>query len=204
MTIGQRLAAARQHANLTQNTVAAELHVARQTISSWETERTYPDMTSIVALAKLYRLSLDDLIREDTDLMKAWTKKDAALREARVLYRVSMMLDVGFMLLLLGLCINAPGFAMDDGVGLLLLLMAFTNVLALSRARRYYQTMQAEQSLPKWVWRTVVFSLVVLMIVTRILHFRYAIAVIGIGYAVFAMVMFWPDMHRPFRRHKAA
>jgi DNA-binding XRE family transcriptional regulator len=58
MTIGQRLAAARQHANLTQNTVAAELHVARQTISSWETERTYPDMMSIVALAKLYRLSL--------------------------------------------------------------------------------------------------------------------------------------------------
>ncbi|GEK07692.1 helix-turn-helix transcriptional regulator [Schleiferilactobacillus harbinensis] len=204
MTIGQRLAAARQHANLTQNTVAAELHVARQTISSWETERTYPDMMSIVALAKLYRLSLDDLIREDTDLMKAWTKKDAALREARVLYRVSMMLDVGFMLLLLGLCINAPGFAMDDGVGLLLLLMAFTNVLALSRARRYYQTMQAEQSLPKWVWRTVVFSLVVLMIVTRILRFRYAIAVIGIGYAVFVMVMFWPDIHRPFRRHKAA
>jgi uncharacterized membrane-anchored protein len=136
--------------------------------------------------------------------MKAWTKKDAALREARVLYRVSMMLDVGFMLLLLGLCINAPGFAMDDGVGLLLLLMAFTNVLALSRARRYYQTMQAEQSLPKWVWRTVVFSLVVLMIVTRILRFRYAIAVIGIGYAVFVMVMFWPDIHRPFRRHKAA
>lgn len=204
MTIGQRLAAARQHANLTQNTVAAELHVARQTISSWETERTYPDMMSIVALAKLYRLSLDDLIREDTDLMKAWTKKDAALREARVLYRVSMMLDVGFMLLLLGLCINAPGFAMDDGVGLLLLLMAFTNVLALSRARRYYQTMQAEQSLPKWVWRTVVFSLVVLMIVTRILRFRYAIAVIGIGYAAFVMVMFWPDIHRPFRRHKAA
>lgn len=204
MTIGQRLAAARQHANLTQNTVAAELHVARQTISSWETERTYPDMMSIVALAKLYRLSLDDLIREDTDLMKAWTKKDAALREARVLYRVSMMLDVGFMLLLLGLCINAPGFAMDDGVGLLLLLMAFTNVLALSRARRYYQTMQAEQSLPKWVWRTVVFSLVVLIIVTRILRFRYAIAVIGIGYAVFVMVMFWPDIHRPFRRHKAA
>ena len=204
MTIGQRLAAARQHANLTQNTVAAELHVARQTISSWETERTYPDMMSIVALAKLYRLSLDNLIREDTDLMKAWTKKDAALREARVLYRVSMMLDVGFMLLLLGLCINAPGFAMDDGVGLLLLLMAFTNVLALSRARRYYQTMQAEQSLPKWVWRTVVFSLVVLMIVTRILRFRYAIAVIGIGYAVFVMVMFWPDIHRPFRRHKAA
>lgn len=204
MTIGQRLAAARQHANLTQNTVAAELHVARQTISSWETERTYPDMMSIVALAKLYRLSLDDLIREDTDLMKAWTKKDAALREARVLYQVSMMLDVGFMLLLLGLCINAPGFAMDDGVGLLLLLMAFTNVLALSRARRYYQTMQAEQSLPKWVWRTVVFSLVVLMIVTRILRFRYAIAVIGIGYAVFVMVMFWPDIHRPFRRHKAA
>lgn len=204
MTIGQRLAAARQHANLTQNTVAAELHVARQTISSWETERTYPDMMSIVALAKLYRLSLDDLIREDTDLMKAWTKKDAALREARVLCRVSMMLDVGFMLLLLELCINAPGFAMDDGVGLLLLLMAFTNVLALSRARRYYQTMQAEQSLPKWVWRTVVFSLVVLMIVTRILRFRYAIAVIGIGYAVFVMVMFWPDIHRPFRRHKAA
>ena len=90
MTIGQRLSTARQHSELTQNDVAGVLHVTRQTISSWETERTYPDMMSIVALAKLYRLSLDDLIREDTDLMKAWTKKDAALREARVLYRVSM------------------------------------------------------------------------------------------------------------------
>ena len=82
MTIGQRLATARQHSELTQNDVAAVLHVTRQTISSWETERTYPDITSLVTLAELYHLSLDNLIREDKDMIKAWQDKEAALRDA--------------------------------------------------------------------------------------------------------------------------
>ena len=52
---------------MTQEQTAAHIGVTRQTLSSWENGKTYPDIVSLIKLSDLYRLSLDDLLnREDS------------------------------------------------------------------------------------------------------------------------------------------
>ena len=60
MTIGQKLRAARDRAGLTQESAAEALGVSRQTLSSWENDRSYPDIAATITLSGLYGLTLDE------------------------------------------------------------------------------------------------------------------------------------------------
>ncbi|GEK90777.1 hypothetical protein AKA01nite_03990 [Alkalibacterium kapii] len=75
MKIGQKLKEKRQQANLTQKQLADILHVSRQTISSWEVGRTYPDLDVLVAISELYSIPLDDLLKDDSTMVEDITKK---------------------------------------------------------------------------------------------------------------------------------
>ena len=66
MSLGNILFDVRKKKGLSQEEVAEKLGVSRQTISKWETEETVPDIYQAKKLAKIYGLSLDELI--DTDL----------------------------------------------------------------------------------------------------------------------------------------
>ena len=68
MNLGNNLFQARKKAGLSQETVAEKLGVSRQTISKWETDETVPDIYQSKKLAKLYNLSLDELIEFDVDI----------------------------------------------------------------------------------------------------------------------------------------
>lgn len=68
MNLGNNLFQARKKAGLSQEVVAEKLGVSRQTISKWETDETVPDIYQSKRLAKLYNLSLDELIDFDVDL----------------------------------------------------------------------------------------------------------------------------------------
>ncbi len=68
MNLGNNLFQARKKAGLSQEMVAEKLGVSRQTISKWETDETIPDIYQSKKLAKLYNVSLDELIEFDVDL----------------------------------------------------------------------------------------------------------------------------------------
>lgn len=68
MNLGNNLFQARKKAGLSQEIVAEKLGVSRQTISKWETDETVPDIYQSKKLAKLYNLSLDELIEFDADI----------------------------------------------------------------------------------------------------------------------------------------
>ena len=70
MIIGQKLKEARARAGLSQEAVSEEIHVSRQTVSNWETEKTYPDVVSLVKLSDLYGVSLDELLKGDSDMLR--------------------------------------------------------------------------------------------------------------------------------------
>ncbi|EAV39106.1 transcriptional regulator, helix-turn-helix XRE-family [Oenococcus oeni ATCC BAA-1163] len=54
MAIGQKLQEQRQRNGLSQQQVAQKLNVTRQTVSSWEKDRTIPDPNSLKKLSKIY------------------------------------------------------------------------------------------------------------------------------------------------------
>lgn len=70
MEIGKKLREARVASGLTQEQVAEELHISRQTISNWENEKSYPDIVSVVKLSDLYSVSLDDLLKGDLKMLE--------------------------------------------------------------------------------------------------------------------------------------
>ena len=84
MNLGNSLFQARKKRGLSQEEVAEQLGVSRQTISKWETGETIPDIRQSKHLAVLYRLSLDELIDFDMDVQEveeAIERTSAALEE---------------------------------------------------------------------------------------------------------------------------
>lgn len=62
MRIGEKLKEERERQGLSQKDVADSLHVARQSVSKWETDQSYPDVENLMALGQLYHVSLDELL----------------------------------------------------------------------------------------------------------------------------------------------
>lgn len=53
---------------ITQDELAKELKVSRSAISNWEIGRNYPDINTLIHLAQMYNMSLDDLFNENIEL----------------------------------------------------------------------------------------------------------------------------------------
>lgn len=70
MELGQRIKDCRNRSKMTQEELSDRLYVSRQTVSSWENDRSYPDIHSLVMMADLFGVSLDTLIKGDIEIMK--------------------------------------------------------------------------------------------------------------------------------------
>lgn len=93
MDIGQKLKDTRAKAGLTQEQVAEIIGVSRQTVSSWENNRSYPDIASILKLSDLYSLSLDELLKEDANMRKHVEESAQTLKTLwNVLCELSLLL----------------------------------------------------------------------------------------------------------------
>lgn len=61
-TVGERIKHLRDQNHMTQKALAEQLYVSRNTISSWETNRTEPGIILIVEISTLFHVSLDYLL----------------------------------------------------------------------------------------------------------------------------------------------
>ena len=64
MTLGQRISLYRKKLNISQEELGARLGVSRQAVSKWESGTSDPSTSNLLALAKLYGVSAEDLLRE--------------------------------------------------------------------------------------------------------------------------------------------
>ena len=62
MNIGKKLLDARKKANLSQEEIAEKLNITRQTVSKWESNETVPNINQVKLLAKIYKISLEELL----------------------------------------------------------------------------------------------------------------------------------------------
>ena len=63
-SLGEVLKAHRTRCQMTQEFVAESLGVSRQAVSKWENGASDPSTVNLLALAKLYGVSADDLLQE--------------------------------------------------------------------------------------------------------------------------------------------
>lgn len=70
MSFGQNLLFLRKmRDNMTQEELAERLGVSRQTVSKWELDAAYPEMDKLLILCDLFSCSLDQLIRENMNII---------------------------------------------------------------------------------------------------------------------------------------
>ena len=70
MEIGKQIKKYRTEQMLSQDALADQIYVTRQTISNWENDRNYPDIRSLVLLSNVFGVSLDILVKGDLEQMK--------------------------------------------------------------------------------------------------------------------------------------
>lgn len=79
MEISQFLRNVRLQKSMNQEDLAEQLGVTRQTISSWETGKSYPDLVSIIKISDIFDISLDELLKEYKALTKTNYSKVKAI-----------------------------------------------------------------------------------------------------------------------------
>lgn len=65
MEFGEKLQSLRKASNLNQEQLADMLNVSRQSVSKWESGATYPEMDKLIAMAKIFNCSMDDLVNNE-------------------------------------------------------------------------------------------------------------------------------------------
>lgn len=78
MTFGNRLYGLRKNSGLSQEELAELLDVSRQSVSKWESDKGYPEMTRLIFLSDYFNVSLDYLMRGE-EQEKLSEKKQEAL-----------------------------------------------------------------------------------------------------------------------------
>ena len=108
MDFGEKLKALRTERGLTQEQLAARLYVSRTAVSKWETGGGSPNLDSLQAVARLFDVSVDDLLSTDDRLVLA---RD----ERRSTARSSGMLSFGLLDVLAVVFAFIPLYGVDDG-----------------------------------------------------------------------------------------
>ena len=65
MELSEKIQKLRKEHNLTQEQLAEQLFVSRTAVSKWETGRGMPSMESLQMIARLFNITLDDLLRAE-------------------------------------------------------------------------------------------------------------------------------------------
>ncbi len=62
-SLGESIKNHRMRCNMTQEFVAEKLGVSRQAVSKWESGKSDPSTANLIALAKLYGISIEELLK---------------------------------------------------------------------------------------------------------------------------------------------
>lgn len=99
MTLGEKIYKLRNERNLTQEQLAEKLGVTRQSISKWEGDLVKPEIEKLKAMAKLFEVSLDDLISDEAAEVKS-AKTDRFERNVTI-YKFVSIITAGICLVMI-------------------------------------------------------------------------------------------------------
>lgn len=122
MDIGLQIKKFREQQKISQEELALKIFVSRQTISNWETNKSCPDVKSLITLSNIFNVSLDNFIKEDIKEMREIVEK-ATIKKFNVI-------SVVFLIELIVVAISAyPLFSIKGNIGILIWLCLFAITL---------------------------------------------------------------------------
>ena len=95
MEVGSQIRANRTRLSLSQDALAERIYVSRQTISSWENGKTYPDVQSLLLLSNVFDVTVDALIKGDVETMEKKVQDARKEMAKRALVTIGMFALMG-------------------------------------------------------------------------------------------------------------
>lgn len=131
MNIGSRIKKLREQQNISQEELALKVFVSRQTISNWETNKSCPDVKSLILLSNIFNISLDSFIKEDIKEMRKTVEK-ATIKKFNVMSFI-------FLAELIIIIVSAyPLFCIDGYIGIIIWLCLYViAILTASKIERF-------------------------------------------------------------------
>ena len=188
MSFSQNLQFLRAQAGVTQEQLAEELDVSRQSVSKWEGSQSFPEMDTLLRICDLYAVNLDTLLRGSVEESRG---ADTARYDAfmtRFAWQIS--LAVSGILAGIGLAALLEGAGLPEiwsGAALLLSVCVCTVVLVASSIQHenfcknhpvitdFYTGEERERFQHKFVWHiaggvgAILFSLALLVMMESVL-----------------------------------
>ena len=122
MDIGLQIKKFREQQKISQEELALKIFVSRQTISNWETNKSCPDVKSLITLSNIFHVSLDDFIKEDIKEMREIVEK--------VTIKKFHVISVVFLIELIVVAVSAyPLFSIKGNIGIVIWLCLFAITL---------------------------------------------------------------------------
>ena len=118
MNFDKKISGLRKQNKMSQEEFAELFGVTRQTISSWENKKSYPDVETLIKISDKFAISLDTLLKEDKELVKNWNNKITLYK--RLIVMLCLLIIIWISLVCFWLFIK----------GLIILMMAiFGNII---------------------------------------------------------------------------
>ena len=88
MNIGEQINNLRKQHGLSQDDFANLFNVSRQTISNWENGKSYPDLEMIIKVSDYFKISIDELLKNDVQTVKKIDNEKKAKKKYLILLLV--------------------------------------------------------------------------------------------------------------------
>lgn len=133
MSFGQNLQYLRKQANMTQEDLAEQMGVSRQTVSKWESDGAFPEMEKLIALCDLYQIDMNTILRGNAEQQRAADVQDYDGHMNRFTWQ--MMSGVGLILLGVTLMLALLFLRLPEGLAFIvffLFLIAAVSILVIA------------------------------------------------------------------------
>lgn len=129
MSFGENLQFLRKKENITQEQLAEQLNVSRQSISKWESDVTYPEMDKLLILCEMFHCDMDTLMRGSAEKNSA--ADTCNYDEHMNGYSKTIAGGVGLLLFGVVLSCISEGLGWQEGVSALLLMAMITPAIVI-------------------------------------------------------------------------
>lgn len=105
MIFAEKLKTERKKRGWSQEELAEQLFVSRQSVSKWENGQNYPSIEIIIRLSDLFKITIDELLRSDEELKQKVIKdsKQLAHPKLKVLFDTVFLIGFAFLVLKIGI-----------------------------------------------------------------------------------------------------
>lgn len=164
MEISKCIKDARQKNNISQESLAEQLGVSRQTISSWETGKSYPDIVSVIKMSDIFNISLDKMLKEDKNLVNNMQEKmDTVKSNKSIIFTILFAIIIFGGIYLIQAFVDIP--KIDNlylNIGVLIVFMV--GVLTYLFSNVYVSKFLNQKTSNKSILKTIIVMLVIILL----------------------------------------